>query len=701
MRRVTALVLFSLLLGPWLTPPAAQAAAPTATETPEQWRIFEFALTSTQPYANPFTEVAVTAVFTSPTGAALTRPAFWDGGDVWKVRVAFPETGRWTYTVNASDPANTGLNTRLAAVRVVAYTGRLPIYQHGFLGVSANRRYLQHADGTPFFWLGDTHWFFDSKERWAESNDPRWPSQFRALVDRRVAQGYSVYQSVVFGPSASLWAAEQFGTRINPDYFREQLDPKFAYLADQGLVHAFGLGFHSNIDGRAEALAQLARYVVARYGAYPMVWITGGEVAGSDPDLRAARLDGWRQVALAIAAADGYHHPQTAHYTNDFPTDYQGESWLDFTMVQGGHGTLTDPRRYLNYYEAADYRPLLEAENNYEGYLDFLTADMVRATAYRAIQAGSFGYTYGAHGIWNAAWDDADTANDHIETHWNWNEAIDFLGGQQMAYLARFYRRLPWATLVPRPVGWAEFPPELGHTDRPLVTADEAAENVVVYLPAGYDPVEAAGTVRNLRDQAYHIRWYNPRTGRWLYLGAARLGLGQWRIEPKPDGDDWLLWLSAAPPLRADPALARAQALPDLAAGAQQRSSSATAEHPVGSAFDGDAQTFWQPEAALPYAAHWLEVDFGRPVTVSAAAIAEEDYRTRGFRLDVWTGTTWEPAYTGTLIGHLQPRLFQFPARVTSRVRLVFTSGVAVPLVHAWGLYNLSDQQQTRATWKK
>ena len=31
------------------------------------------------------------------------------------------------------------------------------------LSVSANNRYLQHADGKPFFWLGDTGWLLPHK----------------------------------------------------------------------------------------------------------------------------------------------------------------------------------------------------------------------------------------------------------------------------------------------------------------------------------------------------------------------------------------------------------------------------------------------------------------------------------------------------------------------------------------------------------
>ncbi|MCC7359771.1 MAG: DUF4038 domain-containing protein [Anaerolineales bacterium] len=700
MKRVNSLLLVCMALGLGLTPPSAHAAAsaPAATATAEQWRIFEISLTSTVSYANPFSEVAVTAVFYGPDQQMLTRPGFGDGGDTWRVRVAFPAVGRWMYRISASDPANAGLHRPLTPLVCVPYAGYLPIYQHGFLTVSADQRYLQHADGTPFLWLGDTHWFFEFRERWDESNDPRWPSQFKALVDRRVAQGYSIYQSVIFGPAPALWAPGEIGTRIDPEYFQNALDPKLAYIADRGLVNALGLGFHTNIDGRADALAGLARYVVARYGAYPMVWITGGEVGGYEPELRAARLDGWRQVALAIDAADSYHQPQSAHYTNDFPTDYLGESWLDFSMVQGGHHSApVETLYYQRYYQAEPATPFLEAEANYEGLGAFVSADLVRATAYRAIQSGSLGYTYGAQGIWNAVWDTADTANDFGGPHWNWNQAIDFKGGQQVAYLGRFYRRVPWQTLRPRWVGVLEYAPQDVDANRPLATADTDAGNVVVYLPSGFTAQGSGATIVNLPDRTYAIRWYDPRTGAWLYQGNARVGLGRWQLEPAPAGEDWLVWLTAVPAPGADREAARAAAQANLALGRAYTSSGNADAAP---AFDGDDQTAWQAPPSTPDAP-WLEVDFGQPVTFNTAVLREFDYHTRAYRLEVWDGAAWQIAYRGTLIGHEAPTRVSFPPQTTRRARLIVTAAAAPPSIREWGLYLLPDRGQARAAWKR
>ena len=44
------------------------------------------------------------------------------------------------------------------SLHVTAYTGDNPLLKHGFLRVSANKRHFEHADGTPFLWLGDTWW---------------------------------------------------------------------------------------------------------------------------------------------------------------------------------------------------------------------------------------------------------------------------------------------------------------------------------------------------------------------------------------------------------------------------------------------------------------------------------------------------------------------------------------------------------------
>ena len=62
------------------------------------------------------------------------------------------------YRTRCSREADKGLNAQTGAFSCVPYTGDNPLYVHGAIRVSENGRYFVHADGTPFFWLGDTAW---------------------------------------------------------------------------------------------------------------------------------------------------------------------------------------------------------------------------------------------------------------------------------------------------------------------------------------------------------------------------------------------------------------------------------------------------------------------------------------------------------------------------------------------------------------
>ena len=67
-----------------------------------------------------------------------------------------------------------------------------------------------------FFWLGDTHWYFDWSESWSTCNKTGCTSQFKYMVDKRVAQKFTVYQSDIFGNADKYWAPGLIGTQIDP-----------------------------------------------------------------------------------------------------------------------------------------------------------------------------------------------------------------------------------------------------------------------------------------------------------------------------------------------------------------------------------------------------------------------------------------------------------------------------------------------------
>ncbi len=92
-------------------------------------------------YGNPFYDVTLDVIYTSPTGKTYTAPAFWNGENVWRSRFALNETDIWTYhTSNAED---NGLN-KSGKLGCNEYSGDLMIYKHGFLTVEKGNRYFTY-----------------------------------------------------------------------------------------------------------------------------------------------------------------------------------------------------------------------------------------------------------------------------------------------------------------------------------------------------------------------------------------------------------------------------------------------------------------------------------------------------------------------------------------------------------------------------
>jgi len=327
-----------------------------------------------------------------------------------------------------------------------------------------------------------------------------------------------------------------------------------AYIADRGLVNALGLGWYESVDADVAGMKRFARYIVARYGSYPMVWTLGGEVAGYDPDHRQARIDGWREVALTIRDEDGYSHPRTAHATAERPIVpyYQGEHWLTLTLNQHGHGDFDlDTAHYRDYFAAHPGTPLVEGESLYEGLVTMestgrrpVTDTMMRQAAYRAIQSGCCGYTYGAQGCWNAAWNRDDRA-----TIWGdlpWYEGIDLPGGNQLGHLRRFYESLPWTRLRPAPECFTSESVFNSTIYAPQVTVDPETETVVIFFGETYRNGDGAAAISGLQDNPYTMKWFDPRTGQSHLIDDRAIPIdGTLPIPVKPDERDWVLYAQA------------------------------------------------------------------------------------------------------------------------------------------------------------
>ena len=520
--------------------------------------------TSAAQVENPFLDVTIRAAFKGPSGREIIREAYWDGGNFYKISFAPTEVGSWRYRLQA--PAQTELDGQSGEIECVKYGGNLAIYQHGFIKVSGQGRYLAYADDTPFFWLGDTHWGFVSGERWDDSNHPGMDSMFRGMVDKRCTQGYTVYQTNLrpesFMGATHYWEDGHEGTLPDVHFYQREVDKRMQYLADHGLVNALGFAWFMSAPRKPETYQRLARYIVARYGALPIVWTLAGEVAGYSSGTREACISAWREIALLVEKLDGgYHTLQTAHYTNErpFASYYQNEGWFDFTLNQAGHGDyVISGEDFQEHRQKYPNKPFVEGEGMYE-FVHTLeenggriaTADMVRRVAYISMQTGGCGYTYGAQGIWDTVWEKPkeespfNAFNPHGIT---WFEAVEGEGAKQMGYMRAFYEKNRFHTLRPFMGCYKSenpFSPEgLFGLFHPYITANDDMSTVVLYFTSLTR--DSAAAVRYLQNKHYMVQWFDPRENCYITVDtAASPSNGEYRLPKRPGSEDWLLVLSA------------------------------------------------------------------------------------------------------------------------------------------------------------
>jgi hypothetical protein len=540
--------------------------APSATGTNykvQPWQAVEIALTSSKTYGNPFQDVDVTATFSKRGSKPITRPAFWDGGVTWKVRFAPPETGLWTMTTSASDPKNQGLHGVSATVQCDPYSGNLAIFKHGFLKVSGNGRYFTYADGTPFFYLGDTHWIL-SHERFDRSNAPGVASQFKYTVDKRVRQGFTVFQS-----EASFQAVSA-GIRVHQEAIPDEeadadlkhgftsadlpgfanLDRKFKYIADQGLVHANAeicwVGDTADFPIFTDAyMARLARYWVARYGAYPVIWTIAQEVDKNYYGKYDSRtINKWFTVAQTIADTDEYHQPVMPHMENTDHTTAR-DSWWSSKPYHSGwavqwQGELTEKAVAEGFWKASPAKPSVLYESAYDGF--WTDARGALGAAYKAFQYGMYGYGYGANGIWNDIYskpgEPADFGTNYaMPEHYGWwRDGADLPTGDQLSLFKKFYTSLEWWKLVPRfnDPAWGDFL----NASQAFLSSEGNNTYVVFFTGSARTPASLNGMDDT---STYTAQWFNPRNGEYQTIATVTPKYNQWVIPDRPTAEDWVL----------------------------------------------------------------------------------------------------------------------------------------------------------------
>ena len=389
------------------------------------------------------------------------------------------------------------------------------------LQVAPGGRSLQHADGKPFFYLGDTAWELFHRLNREES--------VRYLEDR-ARKGFSVIQAVALAEIDGLTVPNAYGAVPLAD--KDPARPNEAYFAHVDFVveRAEALGLHigflptwgkywktgeSNIFTPEKARAY-GEFLGRRYRAKPIIWILGGDQNVVTPEERAI-IDA---LAAGLKTGDGGTHLLTFHPRGPGQSSrqLQNAAWLDFHMSQSSHAARDHDTGLYAEHDLAltPLRPTIDGEPRYESMpvgfylrdhnrLDRFTDDDVRQAAWWSVMAGACGHTYGDNNVWQM-WQPGRAPA--ISANISWHEALDHPGARQLGLMRRFLEAQAFQTLVPDQRLIADGPTSGPAKIRAMRAAD--GSRVVVYTARG-EPFTIDQSVM----KAAYVRqsWFDPRYG--------------------------------------------------------------------------------------------------------------------------------------------------------------------------------------------
>jgi hypothetical protein len=519
----------------------------------------EIEFVARQPHADPFNDVTLDVVFADPTGTTRRVPAFWAGGKKWKVRYASPTIGTHRWRSECNDTIDDRLHGIEGKVEVRPYGGSNPLYKHGPIRVAENKRYFEHLDGTPFFWLGDTWWM-------ALCSRLSWPRDFKVLTADRVEKGFTVIQIVAglypdmpeFDPRGANeagfpWTRDKSG--INPAYF-DVADRRIRHLTESGLspciVGCWGY-FLSTWDEKT--LRKHWRYIVARWGAYPVFWCLAGE--GSMPYYLSKEKDrdsenqkrGWTELGRYVRGVDPFHRLVTIHPSSNSRDTVLDPSVLDFEMLQTGHSDRSSIPNTIRQVTGSLARtpamPVINSEVCYEGILEASREELQRLFFWACVLNGAAGHTYGANGIWQVNTESQPFGPSPHGRSWgdtSWTEAYRLKGSAQLGLGKKFLEQYEWWRFEPHPE-WSK-----PHWSEQNYTAPYSAgipgKVRMTYVPVSWDLPKLTNLEAGITYQGF---LFNPSKGKRIELGKITAdSKGEWQPPVPPIVRDWVIVLEAA-----------------------------------------------------------------------------------------------------------------------------------------------------------
>ena len=336
------------------------------------------------------------------------------------------------------------------------------------LRISDDRRRIVTEDGGRFYFIGDTAW---------ELFHALSTEEAELYLTTRAKQGFNFIQAVVLAELNGLDKPNFYGRRPlkrneNGDYDPSlpDTDGEYSYFdhMERIISRAEELGLYMGIlptwGDKWNKIWGQGPEIFTPENAFPygkwlaerlvhhdnIVWILGGD----------RPLENEEHYAIIDAMADGIRagdggkflitlHPCGARSSSEFVHE---RDWLDFNMLQSGHGRPTPPGYEMLARDCAKtpVKPTMDGEQVYEdhpinfnaanGYYD--AAD-VRVTMWRNLLSGSCGNTYGHHSIW--------CMNREPGTYFTmyWKDALHRPAAEQMRVFRDFIEAHDLTSFVP------------------------------------------------------------------------------------------------------------------------------------------------------------------------------------------------------------------------------------------------------------
>ncbi len=203
------------------------------------WEMKEIVLEASNEYQNYYTDVTCWVDLTGPNFSKRVY-GFWDGNNVYKVRIVATVPGEWKWKSGSNQPDDSGLNDHTGEFKAVAWTEEELLEnpnRRGFVRATINGHALQYSDGTPFFMVGDT-WLAGTTWRLpfrnAQTSEDYTPGpgiSFEDAVQYRKRQGFNSVSMIASFPNWEADANANTYADSNGIYVRNAWE-KFGYPVD-------------------------------------------------------------------------------------------------------------------------------------------------------------------------------------------------------------------------------------------------------------------------------------------------------------------------------------------------------------------------------------------------------------------------------------------------------------------------------------